>query len=145
LQNSLIAHTAAPEKGMTESDTDGSDETKIVPARNRYSFKKKAEIVEKVHAAQEVLKAKGVKRTRSQAIDRVSESTGIPAQTIVRWMKVKDAIQNQAGEKQSSTKKARFNRIWLKDLRNLEEVLAREIRKRRKLGLSLYNFALAKR
>ena len=119
---------------MPESDTDGSDETKIVPARNRYSFKKKAAIVEKVLAAQDFLKAKGVRRTRSQAIDRISESTGIPVQTIVRWMKLKDSIQNQAGEKNSSTKKARFNRVWLQDLRNLEEVLAREIRKRRKLG-----------
>jgi len=99
---------------MPESDTDASDETKIVPARNRYSFKKKAAIVEKVLAAQDFLKAKGVKRTRSQAIDRISESTGIPVQTIVRWMKLKDSIQNQAGEKNSSTKNARFNRVWLR-------------------------------
>jgi hypothetical protein len=99
--------------------------------RNRFSYKRKLEIIEKVLENQ-----KKRKSNRTKAMDMVSSATGIAVQTISKWMKNQNDIRDCAATQQIAKAKCRFNRKWIRDLRYLEEVLGREVRNRRKLGLT---------
>ena len=102
--------------------------------RARFSFGRKLEIVGKVLQLQSTKHTTKQRCSRKRAIERVSEETGISPTTIVIWIKNQEQIRCLAACSVAKTKKARYNRFWLQDLRYLEEVLAREVRKRRKLG-----------
>lgn len=101
--------------------------------RDRFTYKRKLEIIQQVSELQ--AQASGKKRSRNVAVAIVSSETGIAAGTISNWMKNQNHIRDSAGTGDVGNTKNRYNRLWLRDLRYLEEVLARDIRKRRKLGL----------
>ncbi|CEP02794.1 hypothetical protein PBRA_002761 [Plasmodiophora brassicae] len=100
--------------------------------RQRYSFERKVDIIKEVLDTQRP--SSGEKRSRALAVQLVSDDTGIPATTIARWMKNEDQLRDRVASSADRAKKSSYNRCWLKDLRHLEEVLAREIRKERAKG-----------
>ena len=73
--------------------------------------------------------------SRSTAIREVSQQTGIPTDTLGKWLKNRGVIISAASDKKSQDLKQVYNRPWLKSLRNLEELLAAKIRERRRQGL----------
>lgn len=100
--------------------------------RQRYSFERKVDVIKEVLDMQRP--SSGQKRSRALAAQLVSDRTGIPTMTIARWMKSEDQLRDRVASSTDRTKKSSYNRFWLKDLRQLEEVLAREIRKERAKG-----------
>lgn len=98
--------------------------------RHRYSFQTKSENIVLVD---NLMKNKSIKR--SAAINQVSVDTGIPSDTISKWFCQRETILAMANEKTSSSTKGLYNRAWLPSLRNLEELLARMVRARRREGL----------
>jgi len=121
---------------LTEPTAESTKKRAVISGRKRrrFPFKRKLEIIDDVLRRQTSVHLKGKKITRNTAIRLVSEDTGIALLTISKWIKDQNNIRECAASKDKGSRKARYNRSWLRDLRHLEEVLAREVRKRRKLG-----------
>ena len=75
------------------------------------------------------------KISRSKSILHVSRKSGIPVATIVKWFKNEGTIRELAANPKTKNKTSVFNRSWVEFRNNLEEILAREIRQRRKRAL----------
>ena len=68
------------------------------------------------------------------AVEQVAGMSNLAPETVLKWVKQSEYIRRQATDG-GAVKKASYNRAWLSSLRSLEEVVARQIRARRKQGL----------
>ncbi|CEP03512.1 C2H2-type domain-containing protein [Plasmodiophora brassicae] len=143
-KQALISHTKT-HKAKEDQANPKPDEQRVggpSSKRQRYSFERKVDIIKEVLDTQRP--SSGEKRSRALAVQLVSDDTGIPAMTIARWMKNDDQLRDHVASSADRAKKSSYNRFWLKDLRQLEEVLAREIRKERAKGRQIsQNWSLA--
>eukprot|EP00474_Spongospora_subterranea_P001207 CRZ01665.1 hypothetical protein [Spongospora subterranea] len=81
----------------------------------------------------DLMKSRRIKR--ASAISLISDDTGVPIFTLTKWFGQRNIIDSMVCDPVRRSRKGVFNREWVGSLRNLEELLSRKVRGRRRLGL----------
>ena len=100
--------------------------------RHRYTFSEKVEMLNMIN---DLRKRQGL--SKRATLEKASTESGISVDTLTPWVRDEEKIRSLATIPKNGSLKGVYHRSFLSSLRNLEELLARKIRARRREGLKV--------